>query len=150
MRPETNVTTLANLCISTSKCFSSFLNALSVTILLLSLTAPRLRRYPAGSSCGSGGRGRSILGSLTGDMGDMGVPGVLAAEVRLRKFRWAPAPGGDLRLEACELMLTLDGFVLIDGSTFGFFSLREKRPIVTVCWKRQGKLGEFLDGGVGF
>ena len=128
------MTTLANLCISTSKCLRSFRSALSVTILLLSLTAPKLRKYPAGSSCGSGGRGKSILGILTGDIGDMGVPGVLAAEVRFRKFRWAPAPaGGDLRLDECELMLTLDGFVLIDGSTFGFFSLREKRPIVMVC-----------------
>lgn len=63
-------------------------------------------------------------------MGVNGVPGeVLAAEERLSGLR-PPAPGGDLRLEACELMLALDWLVLMAGSAFGAFSLREKRPMV--------------------
>lgn len=64
-----------------------------------------------------------------GDIGLIGVPGeVLAAEVRLSGLR--ETPGGDLRLEECELTLTLDLDVLMGCSPFGVLSLREKRPIL--------------------
>lgn len=113
---------------STSKCFNSLRIALSVTILLRSLTAPKLLRYPAGSSCGSGGRGRSTLGIEVGEKGVKGVPGVVLVPEDL--FIVVLRGGGDLMLEAPEAMLTFD--VLIDGlpEALGAFSLREKRPIL--------------------
>lgn len=118
---------------STLKCRSWFLNAFSVTILLLSRTAARLRRYPAGSSCGSGGRGISTLERGTGENGVMGVPGVtlLPPEVRFIPPILLVMKGGDLTLEFPEARLELDGAVSIEGlpSDFSVF-LREKSPIL--------------------
>lgn len=133
----TKVTTSGNLRMSTSKCFNSFRRAFSVTILLLSLTAPRLRRYPAGSSWGSGGRGRSTFGMGTGEKGVKGVPGVVLPPEVL--FIVMLRGGGDLMLDVPECMLTFE--VLIEGlpEAFGTFSLREKRPIL-VGWRGVSRL----------
>jgi hypothetical protein len=51
---------------STSKWFNSFLLAFSNTKEHLSLTAPMLLRYPAGSTFGSGVLGMSTLGMVGG------------------------------------------------------------------------------------
>jgi hypothetical protein len=75
-------------------------NAFSVTILLRSLTDPKLRRYAAGSRLGSGGFGRSTFG-IVGEKGVIGVPGMLPPpDVRLEPImREWDMDVGDLRLE---------------------------------------------------
>lgn len=113
----TKLTTSGNLRMSTSKCLSSFLTALVVMTLDLSLTAARFLRYPAGSRSGSGGFGRSILGTC----GEKGESGVLGAEVlfvpaELRFMaRELKVPAGDLMLELPESRLTWDWTVVRDG-----------------------------------
>lgn len=50
----------------TSKWFNSFFFAFSRIIEHRSRTAPMLRRYPAGSTCGSGALGSLIFGMVGG------------------------------------------------------------------------------------
>lgn len=115
---ETKDTTSPNLLMSTSKWFSSLRNALSVTILDRARTAPKLRRYPTGSSCGSGGFGMSILGML----GEKGVGGVPVPEVLAvpadERFMFMMRPvekPGDLMLEEPELSDDFDLELLREG-----------------------------------
>lgn len=128
----TKVITSPNFSMSTSKCFRSFRRALSVTILHRSRTAGRLRRYPAGSSCGSGGLGRSILGMWwAGEKGVSGVLGPLVPpEVRFRIWRWVVVAAGDWREEVPDFRDALDCDVDNDGLVaLAALSFRENRPI---------------------
>jgi len=126
---------------STSKCRSSFLSALSVTILERWRTAPKLRRYPAGSSWGSGGLGMSILGLSPGEKGVMGVGGPLEPEVPpdVRfMMRELESPRGDLMLDSpdaredMDLEVESDGLDLVSTTGFGAFSRRENSPMLFV------------------
>lgn len=113
----TNFVVSLNLLISTSKWFNSFLFAFFSTTEHRSRTALMLRRYPAGSTCGSGGLGRAILG-MVGGMDILEKPGV----------------AGDLSEEADEMELISaredeflrDEEVMVEPD----LSLREKRPMV--------------------
>jgi hypothetical protein len=117
----TNLVVSSNLLMSTSKWFSWFAFAFSSTARHLSRTAPMLRRYPAGSTFGSGAFGSGILGSMEGIAIDIfekpGVAGVT----------------GDFS-DDCEDMdamsARLDEFLreppeVVDSDVF----LREKRPM---------------------
>jgi hypothetical protein len=137
MMLETKLTTSGNLRMSTSKCFSSFLIALVVMTLDRSLTAAKFLRYPAGSSSGSGGFGRSIFGTC-GAKGERGVFGaeVLFVPAELRFIaRELNVPAGDLTLELPESRLTCDCTVVRDGldvTPFVDLSFLEKIPMLAV------------------
>src|SRR5882724_9706617 len=62
----TNRVVSSNLLMSTLKWFNWLALAFSSTGRHLSRTAPMLRRYPAGSTCGSGALGRATLGIVGG------------------------------------------------------------------------------------
>lgn len=131
----TKLTTSGNLRMSTSKCLSSFLTAFVVMTLDLSLTAARFLRYPAGSRSGSGGFGRSILGTC-GEKGESGVLGAdvlfVPAELRFRA-RELKVPAGDLMLELPESRLTWDWTVVRDGldvTPLVDLSFLEKMPML--------------------
>lgn len=155
----TKLTTSGNLRMSTSKCLSSFLTALVVMTLDLSLTAARFLRYPAGSSSGSGGFGRSILGTC-GEKGESGVFGaeVLFVPAELRFMaRELKVPAGDLMLELPESRLTWDWTVVRDGldeTPLVDLSFLENMPMLagsaggtsTVRWNAQDR-DRLSDGG---
>lgn len=145
---ETKLTTSGNLRMSTSKCLSSFLTALVVMTLDLSLTAARFLRYPAGSRSGSGGFGRSTLGTC-GEKGDSGVFGAevlfVPAELRFRA-RELKVPAGDLMLELPESRLTWDCTVVRDGfdvTPLVDLSFLEKIPMLagSAVWHEYGAVG---------
>ena len=132
---ETKDTTSGNFRMSTSKWRSSSLYAFAVTILQRSRTAPKLRRYPAGSSCGSGGLGMATLDIGLGEKGVSGVPGppvvlVVPADVR---FKMRPLVLiGVMMLEEPEVREDLDCELESVGgglATFGALSLLENRPM---------------------
>jgi hypothetical protein len=79
MIDTTNLVVSSNLLISTSKWFRRFSLAFSRTNFDLSRTAPILRRYPAGSTFGSGAFGRGMVRMLGVDifLEKLGVVGVL-------------------------------------------------------------------------
>jgi hypothetical protein len=131
----TNFVVSSNLPMSTSKWFSWFAFAFSSTGRHLSRTAPMLRRYPAGSTFGSGALGSGILERVEGtDIVIFEKPGVAGVT-------------GDFS-EDCEDMepisARLDEFLreppeVVDSDVF----LREKRPMArggVVGWTYQRML----------
>lgn len=118
MIETTKLVVSSNLLISTSKWLSSFLFALSNTTEHRSLTAPMLLKYPAGSTCGSGAFGRSILGM---------VGGIEACDI-LEK----PGVVGDLSEDCEDIDLTSAREVLREEMLDPDLSLREKSPILAV------------------
>lgn len=153
MMLATNDTTSGNLRISTSKCFKSFFCALAVTILHRSRTALRLRKYPAGSSCGSGGLGMSILakaGFGPGEKGVSGVPGpaVLVVPADVLLMTRVLVLMGLTMLEEPDVSDDLDcdddsvccGF----SAVFGALSLLENRPIAVFSLLRSTVRGRRL------
>lgn len=137
----TNDTTSGNFRISTSKWRSSFLYALAVTILHLSRTAGKLRKYPAGSSCGSGGRGMAMLGIGLGEKGVTGVvdpPVVLAVPADVRFMTREPVLMGEMTLEDPDVSDDFDCEAGSVGCGFlgalGTLPLFENKPMsVVVC-----------------
>jgi hypothetical protein len=127
MIPQTKLTTSENLDISTSKWFKVFVIAFSATMFDRSRTAPRLRKYAAGSRFGSGGFGISTFG----ENGVRGVVGMLApvadALLKERPFELM----GDLSVSWSDWKLVVE-FESPGNSlptTLGAFGFLEKRPI---------------------
>jgi hypothetical protein len=130
MIETTNLVVSSNLLMSTSKWFNRFAFAFASTGRDLSRTAPMLRRYPAGSTCGSGALGRLILG----------IAGFMGADI-LVKLEKPGVPGvtGDFSDDCEDIDVTsarLDEFLreppeVVDSEVF----LREKRPMTQgVLW----------------
>lgn len=130
MIETTNLVVSSNLLMSTSKWFNRFTFAFASTGRDLSRTAPMLRRYPAGSTCGSGALGRLIFG----------IAGFMGADI-LVKLEKPGVPGvtGDFSDDCEDIDVTsarLDEFLreppeVVDSEVF----LREKRPMAQgVLW----------------
>lgn len=124
---------------STSKWRNSSLHAFAVTILHRSRTAPKLRRYPAGSSCGSGGLGMATLGIGPGEKGVSGVPGpppVLVVPADVRFMMRALVLMGVMMLEEPDVREDFDCELESVGcglaAAFGARSLLENKPMSAV------------------
>jgi hypothetical protein len=106
-------------------------SAFSVTILDLSRTALRLRRYAAGSRFGSGAFGMSILG-IMGEKGVKGVEGTLPLAVppEARFMERELTLMGDLRFSWSDWKLEVECESPVTFFAFGGLGFFEKSPIV--------------------